>query len=252
MRLIRGLQIWLSGMAVCWPLLAESSYVETRSTLEKWVETRQLISRTRADWLNSKEMLQQNAQLFERELQAVREQSAKLTTNNSQIDKERREAESAKQAAEESLGRARLFASEFETQVRALVPSFPAPLQEALKPLLLRIPTDANTKMTSAERMQVLVGILNEVDKFNSAISVFNEKQRNAKGEEMAVETVYVGLGAAYFANEAGDFAGLGSPGANGWEWQMRNDLGPSVREVIRIYRNEHPAQFVSLPAVIR
>jgi len=106
--------------------------------------------------------------------------------------------------------------------------------------------------MTAAERLQVLVGILNELDKFNSGISVFNAKRRNDKGDEIAVETVYVGLGAAYFANEAGDFAGRGTSGASGWDWQVRSDLGPSIREVIRIYRNEPPAHFISLPATIR
>jgi hypothetical protein len=231
---------------------AESSYAEARTTLEKWVETRQLISKARADWQGTKETLQQTVALFERELQGVQEQSSKLSTNNTQIDKERREAEGTKAAAEESLDRARQFASNFEAQIRLLLPQLPSPLQDTLRPVVLRMPADANTKMTAAERLRVLVGILNEVDKFNSSVSVFNEKRRNNKGEETAVETLYVGLGAAYFANETGEFAGTGNPGAKGWEWQIQNGLGPSIRETIRIYRNEQPAHFVSLPATIR
>ena len=90
------------------------------------------------------------------------------------------------------------------------------------------------------------------MDKFNNALSIFNEKRRNEKGEEVAVETVYVGLGAAYFVNEAGVFAGTGAPGAAGWEWSIKPELAAPVREVIRIYRNERPATFVSLPAAIR
>jgi hypothetical protein len=248
----RGSEMVALAMAILACSGAESPYAETRTTLEKWVETRQLISKTRADWQGAKETLQQSVALFERELQGVQEQSSKLSTNNTQIDKERREAEAAKQSAEESLVRAREFATAFESQIRTLLPQLPSPLQETLQPLVLRMPADANTKMTAAERLQVLVGILNEVDKFNSSVSVFNEKRRNSRGEEMAVETVYVGLGSAYFANETGEFAGRGSPGPKGWEWQIQNGLGPSIRETIKIYRNEQPAHFVSLPATIR
>ena len=95
------------------------------------------------------------------------------------------------------------------------------------------------------------VGILNEIDKFNNALNVFSERRKTAKGEEVAVETVYIGLGAAYFVNDSGDFAGMGAPGANGWEWSLRPELGPAVKEVLKIYRNERTAQFVTLPVVI-
>jgi hypothetical protein len=53
-----------------------------------------------------------------------------------------------------------------------------------------------------------------------------------------------VGLGAAYFVSESGTFAGTGMVGAQGWEWQTVPEIGQSVQEIIRIYRNERPARF--------
>jgi hypothetical protein len=44
----------------------------------------------------------------------------------------------------------------------------------------------------------------------------------------------------------------VGTPGPGGWEWTVKPELAPQIREVIRIYRNERPARFVSLPATIR
>src|SRR5690349_1790092 len=99
MHFARNRAILFLVVACVWPLRAETPFVETRSTLEKWVEARQLISKTRTDWQAAKETLQQNVQLFERELQAVQEQGSKLSTNNTQIEKERREAEVNRQAA---------------------------------------------------------------------------------------------------------------------------------------------------------
>jgi septal ring factor EnvC (AmiA/AmiB activator) len=232
---------------------AETSLDATRSTLEKWVETKQLISKTKADWQTDKETIEQTLQLFDRELKTVEEQMSKLSTNNTQVEKERVIAEAQLNASSESLDRAKQFAATFEDKMAKFAPQLPMPLQDILKPLLAKLPADsADTKMASTERIQVIVGILNEVDKFNNAVNLFSEKRKNEKGEEVAVETVYVGLGVAYFVNDADNFAGMGIPGANGWEWTIKSDLAEPVRKIVKIYRNEHPAHFVALPASIR
>ena len=226
---------------------------QTRSTLEQWVQTRQLISQTRTDWQTDKETLEQTVALYERELKAIDEQFSKVATNNTQVAKEMAEAEALQKTSNETLGDAKQFATEFEAKVKQLVPQLPGPLQDLLKPLLARLPADPNnTKMLAAERMQVLVGVLNELDKFNNAISIFSERRKNAQGEEVSVQTVYLGLGAAYFVNEAGDFAGMGTAGKNGWEWTTKPEIAATVQEVVKIYRNERAAKFVMLPAAVR
>jgi len=232
---------------------AETPLAETRSTLEKWVETRQLTSKARTDWQADKESLEQTVQLYERELKAIDEQMATASTNKTQVAKEMAEATSLQKFSTEALDGVRQYATQFEARVKKFAPQLPAPLQDILKPMLARLPADAaSTKMLAAERVQVLVGVLNELDKFNNSVNLFNEKRKNPAGDEIAVQTVYVGLGAAYFVNEAGDFAGTGAPGANGWEWTVKPDIAASVQEVVKIYRNEKAARFVTLPATIR
>jgi len=229
------------------------SITQTRSTLEQWVQTRQIISKTRADWQSDKESLEQTVALYERELKSIDEQRSKVSTNNSQVAKEMQDAVALQKSSGEALGRTREFAADFEARVRKFAPHLPGPLQDILKPLLARLPADAaNTKMLAAERVQVLVGVLNELDKFNNSVNVFSEKRKNANGEEVAVQTMYVGLGAGYFVNDTADFAGLGVPGADGWQWLIKPGLGPTVQEAVKIYRNEHTARFVTLPVTIQ
>ncbi len=248
---LRKKNFWLLALLLAATAQAETPLTETRTTLEKWVETRQLTSKARADWQAEKETLEQTVALFSRELKTVAEQMEKVSTNNVQVDKERAEAEALKKSAGESLARAREFAAEIETKLTKLVPQLPVPLQEILKPLLNKLPTTTDTTMSAAERLQTVVGILGEMDKFNNAVSLFSEKRKNPAGEEVAVETVYVGLGAAYFVNESGDFAGTGTPGENGWAWTTKPEIASAVRDVIRVYRNERPARFVALPVAV-
>jgi septal ring factor EnvC (AmiA/AmiB activator) len=235
------------------PVLAEDSLTDARSTIEKWVETRQLISKTRGDWQADKDTLEQTIALYERELKSIDEQRSKVSTNNTQVAKEMAEAEALKESSTAALDQAKTFATKFEGQLKATAPQLPAPLQDIVKKDMVRIPEDpANTKMLAAERVQVCVGVLNELDKFNNAVNVFNEKRKNQKGEEVAVQTLYVGLGAAYFVNDTADFAGVGAPGKNGWQWTIKPELAPTVAEALKIYRNEQTARFVTLPVTIQ
>lgn len=243
---------FLLSAAAFAPATADS-LADTRSTLEKWVETRQLISKTRADWQTDKETLEQTVALYERELKSLDEQMAKVATNNTQVTKEMAEAEALKQSSNEARDAAAKFATGFEAKLKKLAPQLPAPLQDIIKKDLARIPADpANTRMLAAERVQVCVAMLNELDKFNNAVNVFNEKRKNDKGEEVAVQTIYVGLGAAYFVNETADFAGTGAPGANGWEWTNKPELAAKVQQAVKIYRNEQPARFLTLPVAVK
>jgi septal ring factor EnvC (AmiA/AmiB activator) len=232
---------------------AELPLTEARSTLEKWIETRQLISKTRADWQSDKELMEQTVALYERELKSIDDQMSKVSTNNTQVAREMTDAEALKKTSAEALDSVRRFAVDFEARLKREASLLPAPLQESLKPALSRMPEDpAHTKMLAAERIQLLVGALSDIDKFNNSINVFSEKRRNDKNEEIAVQSLYIGLGVAYFVNDTADFAGLGTPGSTGWEWTLRSELAPHIAEAVKIYRNERTARFVPLPVVLK
>lgn len=232
--------------------LGAADLTETRQLLDKWVEARQLAAKARADWQTDRETLESSVRLLERELATVRDQMGKLGTNTTQVATERAQAEGQIRQAQATLDRVQVVTGGLENEVRTLLPRLPSPLQETLKPFLHRLPAEgAPTKMGAPERFQALVGILNELDKFNTTLTISNERRKTAAGDDVAVDTLYLGLGAAYFVNDTGDFAGRGSPGVNGWEWTIEPELASAVRECIRVYRNERPARFIPLPVSI-
>src|SRR5687768_9069275 len=97
-----------------------NSVEQSRQTLAKWVETRQLTSKAESSWQSDKETLQQTIQLFERELALVSEQTSKYSTNNTQVAKERSKAESLKVSSEAALNAVREVAAEMEKNIKAL------------------------------------------------------------------------------------------------------------------------------------
>ncbi|MDP7292202.1 MAG: DUF3450 family protein, partial [Verrucomicrobiota bacterium] len=105
---------------------------------------------------------------------------------------------------------------------------------------------------SAAERMQNVVAMLNEADRFNSAITLAIEVRKDADGKDRQVQALYLGLGQAYYADQGGTFAGTGWGGAEGWDWTVNAALGPAIRKVIDIYENERGAEFVPVPVNIQ
>ncbi|MBE0540606.1 MAG: DUF3450 family protein [Verrucomicrobia bacterium] len=230
-----------------------SSVARARTTLEQWVQTRQLISRTRSDWQADKETLAQTTQLYERELRNIAEQMGRVSTNNAQVDLERDQALRQQNELTTAAETVKLLVTGLESRVKALAPSFPPVLNEKLQPLLQRLPADsAATRASGLERLQNIVGILNEVDKFNAAITVVSEVQKNPSGAEVQVETLYLGLAQGYFVDKAGEYAGVGRPTAQGWQWTEQKELAGRIQDSLAMYKNAKPAAFVSLPVRIQ
>lgn len=234
-------------------LSPEARLTETRTRIEQWVQARQLADRTRTDWASDRALLEQSKVLFERELQAEEERMSRIGTNVVQVGVERVETERELAAANAALERLGGLVAEFENRVRALAPLIPDPLQPDLQPFLNRLPAAGTaTRLSVPERLQTVVGFLNELDKFNSTVTLADEKRADPAGQQASVEVIYLGLGQAYFVDATGRFAGVGQPGPEGWKWTTRPEIGPAVRDAVAMYRNAKPAAFVTLPAAIR
>jgi len=228
---------------------AELPLKTVQSALEQWVSTRQLIARTRADWASDKSLLEQNRALLQRELDGLREQLARVDTNQAAVASQREMLRALQAGYIEALEAVRSRVGTLETGVRRLEPLFPPALRSTVQPLLNRLPSDpASTNTALLPRVATLVTLLNEVDKFNAALSVAEETRPGPDGGELAVDVLYAGLGQAWFVSKSGTFAGVGMPEANGWQWTVRNELAPAISRAIRMYRNELPAEFVALP----
>lgn len=223
--------------------------IEARQLISEWVRARQLLASTESDWESHKEMLEQTRVLFEREHASILEQMERLSTNSVKVDKERIEAEAKLAEARSGLEAMRGIVGVLEGRIRSMAIRLPQPLQQTVQPLLARLPEDPlGDRPSVPERMQTVVGFLNEVDKFNAAITVTSDRKPNDAGEQVAVDVVYLGLAVAYYVDTDGKIAGIGRPGATGWEWEPASELAAQIMEVVAVYRNQKPAVFVKLP----
>jgi hypothetical protein len=232
--------------------VALESIDNVRTTIEKWVETRGVISREKQDWALGREMLNERIELVQREIASLREKIAQAQESISDADKKRVELVEENQKLKGAADMLSGIAADLETRTVALVKRLPDPIRERIKPLSQRLPEDPQaTKLSLAQRFQNVIGILNEVNKFNREIAVTSEVRTLADGSVAEVTALYVGLGQAYYTGANGTVAGVGHPGADGWSWEPANEAAPQVADAVAILKNEKVADFVLLPVSV-
>ena len=226
----------------------------TRETLTKWVETKQLISKEKSDWASGKDILEDRVRLAEAETTTVRDKLKEISTAVAEAQKKRDElaAQNDKLKATAEKSKAMVIAA--EKKLRPLLPQLPEPLREKLKPIIARFPEDSEKSTASmAERLQNVLGILDQASAFNSTVASVKELRTFPDGTRAEVTTVYLGLSQAYYTNREGTLAGIGHPGPDGWVWKPDNANGKKILLAVHILEGkEKGATFIDLPVKIQ
>lgn len=226
---------------------------DTRVTMTKWIETQQIIAKERNDWQQGREILKARVELVEKEVAAleakIQEAKASVAETNRKRDELQSESDRLK-ATSDSLS---TTVANMEAEVRRVAKVIPDPVRAKLEPLFQRIPADpAKTNASVAERFQNVLGILNEIGKANSEISVSFEVRTLSDGTSGEVQTIYVGLGQAYYISPRGE-TGVGRPTPEGWKWEkLPNSYDNQVLTALEILQGKHVPAFVPLPVKIK
>ena len=225
---------------------------ETRLTLAKWIETQQIIAKERNDWQQGKEILEGRIELVGKEVSVLKEKIAQSLTAVSESDQKKERLTAENEQLKATAAQLATAVSVMEGQVRGLAKRMPQPVAERLAPLLQRIPNEASTtRVTVAERFQNVLGILNEMNRANSEISLSYEVRTLADGSSSEVQVIYVGLAQAYYISPRGE-AGIGRPGEDGWDWKPAPEIAGQLLVALEVMQGKHPPAFVPLPVEIK
>ncbi len=225
--------------------------VATENT-SKWVETRTTISKESNQWRVDKELIQQKIDFYKSEISMLSDEIKKLSD-----EAEKGKGDRAAFATKiEELQRATRVVTgilpKYENQVKELVSYFPLPLQETAGKLAKNIPSNPETtRLGAGQRLAIIVGILNEVDRFNREVTVTKEV-REVEGQTREFDIMYLGLGQAFYADSQGQLAGYATPAKGQWVWTSSNENAPQILRAIKVGQGKiKPAEFVELPLKI-
>jgi len=235
---------------------AQSNFDVARATLEKWVETRQLISKEKADWEVEKEALTDSVNLLKNELATLEQNISKAEGDTTAADAEREKLLAENEALKNAAGTVSGLVANIEARVKKVLVLLPDDLKnrENMRLLANRIPArPSSTSLSLSERMQTIVVLLTEIEKFNGALNIIDETRKIPSGEMARVSTIYLGLGQGYYVDATRQYAGVLTPGPEGWVATDRNDLASLIGDVVDLYnKKKQPPQFVQIPVEIK
>lgn len=238
-------------------VLAEAGAAEALSesvnVVEQWVETEKRISEVEADWAFNRATMQNLIELYSEEIGNLDQVIEEAQADVSAAERERAELRGRDEALKEVESGVLLLLEEAEVSLKRLEPLLPKPLAEELSPLFRGLPEDVkNSRLSIGQRIQPVVAILTQIQKFNQVVTVVEGFREFEAGKTVQTETVYFGLGAAYYVDQANSHAGVGELGPEGWEWRDDRALVGPVRTFVNIYRGLEQATYVEVPLSVR
>lgn len=245
----------LAALAAC-PLLqaqdtnsVQKEIERTREIISQYVRTRQEIARVKNEWIAYQDLTERRLDLYGRE---VRQLSATIQAAEEETTQAEREiARIRDEIAVLRLANDVVAAAlpDLEGKVMELNRYFPKPLKTRVQRLVQQL----GKGRQSSDRMAIVIGIMNEVDKFNSEFNFDTDEKTLPNGETHLVDVIYLGLSIAFYADKVGDVAGVGYPAEGEWRWTEQNDLSTPVRQMVMYYRGDiKPAEMVNLPIEIQ
>ncbi|MGC6423975.1 MAG: DUF3450 family protein [Lentimonas sp.] len=233
------------------PFCCANGTIETaRTTVKEWIATENAISAEAIAWEEKKELLNDLIAVIRAEGLKHRESIDEIKATATAADTIRTELLSAQESLSKSESLLLDFLKKMEPRIVALKTSLPQPLIDKLKPLYQRIPAKPETStLSNAERLQTIIGILTTIQQFDKTVTVTESLRELKDGSTVEVQTLYLGLGAAYYKTRAGDDAGIGTPSAEGWVWMSQTELSHRIAAAMDIAENvSQEARFINLP----
>lgn len=221
-----------------------------RNAVSEWVDVEKAFSREALDWKEERQLLQDLASLARGEIETLQGEIESAREEGSDADDKRAQLLGAGAALDESEARISKFLGTMVPRLLQLKAQFPFPLNEALRSAYIKLGSQSSDAASGmAERTQVVVQILDTVQKFDRRITVSEEVRELGDGSSGIVTTLYLGLGAAYYLSEADDDAGIGWPSSSGWKWDSRPEIRSRIESVLQVVdQGGSQAAFVSLP----
>jgi len=232
--------------------LVAQSAGEARSTLKEWIQLEKTYSAEKSEWDAESQIIEDQINLLKSEKARLEEKIGEAESAVDKAKSKRSELNSRKEELVAAVDTLKGPLQVLEERIHELYPQLPPPLQEEISKLYARVPKEAeNARLSTSERLQAVIGILSQADKFNSGVQ--KETEIRSIGDRQAeVETLYFGLAGAYFADSQGTYAGIGYPTGNGWEWEEKPDAAARIARLVAVYDGTQEASFTMLPVEIK
>jgi len=236
---------------LCPPVHAgDRSVNELEARVRHWLAVRREIDETTRTWKEKQSLLTD-------ELRMLDEQRNRLTVR---LDREKAAASAAReplraltaeqQRLETALAGFAGTLDDIEDLLRSWQRRIPDFLAPPLRASFARLPASGQAKAHrhTGKRLQNVLMLVAEIEELGRRIHAGHMVIPDDQGAAREVEVLLLGLAVGYAVSADGSNAAIGLLRTDGWTWEWRRELAPTVLELLACYRKEQPAKLITLP----
>ena len=244
--------LWVALQSILFYIPASASDLDPLLKLKEWIGVEKTYSREREEWRAKKVWLQEQIALGETELKSLREKSEGIEAIFDDSAKETESLLATQKELDLQVQQLEAILSKIEKALLALRIQFPEPLQKELEIAFLKITDrETSTDIRLSERFQNALAIFGVVQSFDQKVTITETLRTTEQGQTYLVDTLYLGLGQAYYAG-AKD-AGIGVLTDRGWQWESYPALRKLIQKTIAIAQGKRgDISFVNLPVTLQ
>lgn len=222
----------------------DAAVVELRATISEIVETEARISRERSDWEARKASMAELLELHRRELELLDEELEKAGGSADEFAARKDAAAEEIARLKEARDTVRRAVSKARPRMLALADRFPQPLADEVEIDRLKL-EGWREEDEPRPALQAILSMIGAAEQFNRRVTRSVEVR-----DRHEVEVLYLGLARAYYWDRNGR-AGVGTPGAGGWNWRSKPELADEISSAFDQLDRKRPPELVELPVKI-
>lgn len=242
----------LVAFALTAPLLAteEPTLKELDALVGRWIGLRTTIAEEQREWDARQNQWNAEIKLLSQESAMLDSEMEIFSGAASAEEQERAKLLARKHAMTAELDKLKAALDAAELEMKAWKIRLPESLRLPLDPLFKALPeTQADAdKLEITKRVQTIVALYTQIENLQYGFHCTSEMLDVGNGERRQVDVIYVGLSRAFAVSLNNEWAAVGIPGSNGWNWQAHSEHADSVRSAIVVFNRQKAAELVRLP----
>ena len=235
------------GLSGCY--LLASTFKDTTTIIQEWVQTEQLISEETTEWniekaalLDIRDALKTEIIELDKRLEESEEEAVGAAKQRTELLEQKDEIEETTRSLLDGV-------DALQIQVEEAFKLLPTPLAKRLQPFRQKLKSQIGSNNISLrQRVDTLLSLLQAVSLYHRNISLERQEFSLEDGVSREFQVLYFGLGIAYFVNESGTVAGYGSPNKSGWVWKRDDSLALEISTGVDMVNNRAMPRFLKLP----
>lgn len=221
---------------------AQSRSDRVQAMMQQWLTIEQQADQVQRDWQQQQLTLEQRLQLLKVEKTSIKKHLSKHSNRRSEAQEARTDLAQKQNKLEQNQKHMTLALQLTKVTINALVSQLPEPLAQHWGKTL----SQPLAKKSNSEELDRYLSLLKAMDEFNQKITR-HQSLMTINEQQVLVDQIYLGLSQGWYLSRDGQHAGIGRSTVQGWHWQVKNKLAPTLQDITAVLKQPEKSRLLPI-----